>query len=258
MKSAISRLFNDIAYYLYPERCVGCKDLPPAGGAAGTLERCFCDGCRRSFIASCREACPGCGKLAYECECSTEFLAAHGINRAYKCFHYSKMDHKNASSRLIYSLKSTANRDVIRLCAKLLSDRIERQAAIDGFDISEYVITFAPRGGRSKRKFGDDHMKLAAGAAASNLNIPCRGMFKNVSSGEQKRKTAAERAESASLNVRIRRHGEDYARGAKFIILDDVLTTGATVYSCAEKLFSCGALDVKIFTLASAFRERKK
>ena len=40
--------------------------------------------------------------------------------------------------------------------------------------------------------------------------------------------------------------------GKKILLVDDVLTTGATVTSCAEELKSKGAESVTVFTLCRA------
>ncbi|MCD8314669.1 MAG: hypothetical protein LUD44_03475 [Firmicutes bacterium] len=256
MTGAFFRLLNDVAYYLYPERCIVCGGETDREAPKGSLPRIFCEECRLEFIEYCRHKCPGCGKTIYECKCSTKLLRSHGIDSVYKCFHYDKNARGSAASRLIFSLKSTENGASIDAAAKLLSDRIAREAMIEGYNARDFVITFAPRGGRSIRNYGADHMRLAAERTADNLGADFAPMFRNTSRGAQKEKSAVEREASASGNIRICTRRAKYARGVKFIILDDVLTTGATCLSCAEKLRAVGADEIKIFTLASAFGER--
>ena len=41
-----------------------------------------------------------------------------------------------------------------------------------------------------------------------------------------------------------------YLSGKKLILVDDVMTTGATVNACAETLKEAGALNVSVWTLA--------
>ncbi len=42
----------------------------------------------------------------------------------------------------------------------------------------------------------------------------------------------------------------DKVAGRKILLVDDVLTTGATLHSCAETLLQAGAASIKVFTVA--------
>ncbi len=44
--------------------------------------------------------------------------------------------------------------------------------------------------------------------------------------------------------------GREFVRGKRVVIVDDVLTTGATTSACAEVLKACGAVDVCVWTVA--------
>jgi ComF family protein len=72
----------------------------------------------------------------------------------------------------------------------------------------------------------------------------------------RKRKTPSQGAmnrEQRLKNVtgafRVRKHWREKLRGQCVILLDDVLTTGATVTVCAAALRRAGAADVKVLTL---------
>ena len=44
-------------------------------------------------------------------------------------------------------------------------------------------------------------------------------------------------------------------KGLKLLLIDDVLTTGATANEAARVLLAAGAVEVQVFTLARAVRE---
>jgi ComF family protein len=61
---------------------------------------------------------------------------------------------------------------------------------------------------------------------------------------------ARERNVRGAFRMRTRRS----AAGKRFVIIDDVMTTGATVGECARVLKHAGALSVSVLTLARAVR----
>ena len=50
----------------------------------------------------------------------------------------------------------------------------------------------------------------------------------------------------------------DRIRGAKILLIDDILTTGATLGECVRVLREAGAADVVCATLARAVTEKEK
>ncbi len=57
-----------------------------------------------------------------------------------------------------------------------------------------------------------------------------------------------ERGENVKGAFRVAR--ADRVEGRRLLIIDDVLTTGATVNECAKALLAAGAADVAVYTLA--------
>ena len=52
----------------------------------------------------------------------------------------------------------------------------------------------------------------------------------------------------------IRPRWRDHLRGASVLLVDDVLTTGATVEECSRTLLNAGATSVDVLTLARVVR----
>lgn len=241
--------------YLYPALCIACRQRRPMGPPTayyvmrvdpdGVRRQCFCADCYFDFIKSCAELCRCCRLEAARCECVPAILADAGVDRAYACFFYDKR-RAGSASRFIYSLKCAENRDTVNFAAYMLLSRIS-ESGVWGGDFSDAVLTYAPRGRDNARLHGD-HMKITARLLARLLGCEYATVFVNTSRKEQKGRDKRERAEAARAAIRLRRGAK--IRGRHLIIIDDVITSGATLGACARVAYSACAEDVAVFVLA--------
>lgn len=101
------------------------------------------------------------------------------------------------------------------------------------------------------RKRGFNQAEVLADALGHQLNIPIYGnaLTKSISFVAQhklsasRRKTNAAHLYSAGKNIDI--------KGKTIIIVDDVMTTGSTINSCAEILLEMGAKEIIAAVAAS-------
>lgn len=106
------------------------------------------------------------------------------------------------------------------------------------------------------KKRGYDHVLLLATSLAKELGIPVASVLLRKSDGSsgggftqsQTAKSARERLAGLSGSYKIRPGVE--LRGQRVVLLDDIVTTGATLYTCAEALYEAGAKDVIALVLA--------
>jgi ComF family protein len=112
------------------------------------------------------------------------------------------------------------------------------------------VVTWVPLARRRKAERGFDQAKVLAVRIARELEIPARGLMRRaVSTGPQAMRDAVERRQAMRGSFRVR----DRARVPSSVLLvDDVLTTGATAGACAEALLEAGAVRVSLVVAARA------
>lgn len=145
--------------------------------------------------------------------------------------------HYDDARPLVTALKNGNRRDVIGwLAARLASELDPPEGA---------VITWAPTSDGRRRVRGYDQAELLARALARRWNRPCVPVLRRARGPAQAGQTAA-----------ARRHNPAFMplRGVPgpVVLVDDVITTGATVAAAARALRGAGATTVAAVAAARA------
>lgn len=131
----------------------------------------------------------------------------------------------------------------------------------DVLDREEYacdVITWVPLSRKRLRKRGYDQAKLLAEDFARKTGYPCEALLKKVRNTAPQSGTAGK--EERKTNIRdayLLMDGKDLA-GKTVLLIDDIVTTGATLSECASVLRKGGAERVKALTLARTDLEKRE
>ena len=141
------------------------------------------------------------------------------------------------TKELIVGLKYRNRRGL----AKVLSEQIARQLNSADFD----VVTWAPTSGRRATRRGYDQSELMARALAARWRKPCRRLLYRSHGPAQTGRSRAERLDGPVFQPRPMRPG------LRVLVIDDVVTTGATLQSAREALLRAGAGLVTLASVAA-------
>lgn len=144
---------------------------------------------------------------------------------------------------VVLGLKYRNRRRVARHLAGLVVNAvvadIERPDRID-------LVTWAPTSPARRRHRGFDQGELVARYVARQLRVPARRLLER--SGHEPSQTGRTRRERlAGVSFRAR-PGLD---GARVLVVDDVVTTGATLRSARRALAAAGASTVWLYAVAA-------
>ncbi len=128
--------------------------------------------------------------------------------------------------QVVHGLKYRNRRSVARLVAGLMVRRL-RLGAVD-------VVTWAPTSGARARRRGYDQAELLARAVAAELGVPCRRLLYRSHGVEQTGHTRAERLRGPAFRARAA-----HSR-LRVLLIDDVVTTGATLAAARDALLQAG------------------
>ncbi len=115
------------------------------------------------------------------------------------------------------------------------------------------LVTWVPVSAKRKRSRGYDQVELLAKAVSAELELPCERLLNKFRDNPPN--SSLKTPEERRANVLGVYKAVDPARfaGKRVLLLDDVVTSGATASECARVLLTAGAKEV-IFAAVAAVR----
>lgn len=148
----------------------------------------------------------------------------------------------------LHALKYDSERRLAEPLGALLAERW-RRAGVGG-----EIVTHVPVHEARLRERGYDQAELLATAAARHLRLPAiAALERRGRTTAQHALGRAERARNVGGAFTVPRAVAGTVHGRWIIVIDDVITTGATIGGCATALLAQGAIAVSGLTVA---RER--
>ena len=207
----------------------------------------FCKECKGHWQEFLQVKCRNCGRNYNQCTCLPKKIKKinHGV--AVWCVFYD-VSTNGEINKLFSILKRRYDREVIDMCAERMKERLCVAFRVRGLNYKDYVVSYAPRRNKNINKYGFDQSKKLAKALARKLGLKYINTFENVAKQEQKGLNKKERAFNAQANY-VYIDGS-LKKNENIILVDDILTSGATMYACAFQLYKHGAKSVVPVTFA--------
>ena len=177
----------------------------------------ICEDCAARLYAMLREKCQSCGKRVFECDCPK-------VGGAEYLFFFGSYD----SSRILYMLKSRPDERIIGFFA----DMLIRAARINAKRFN--AVTYVPRRKRAVNFYGFDQSKAIAKAISQKTGIPLVTILFHKGNRQQKLLGMGERKKNIKNSYGLKYIPKEKYK--KILLVDDVVTTGATLKACAELL----------------------
>ncbi len=222
---------------LWPTRCVVC-DLP------GTL---LCDRCEAMLPRiDPSGACPRCGAPfgVLTCtECDPDPSTDPLPFEAARCYG----EYREGIAALMRAYKDEGEQRCAPLVAGLIAEAVPR----DWFGWPR-VLVYVPATSIAVRRRGFDHMAMVADGLADVLGVPvCCALSRSMAT-DQRRLSRRQRASNAAGSFLA---SDDPGtirslRGGNVLLVDDVITTGATCVAASAALLEAHVAAVRVVALA--------
>lgn len=237
---------------ILPPICLGCDGLIAAGDSA----RLICRRCRSRLRAPPPPLCVRCaaprlntGRPADDDACGecAEWPAELRFARS-PYLMYPPAD------RIVHQLKyrgwsALAGAMAVPMAQVLANSDVARAVT---------VIMPVPTTRNRERERGYNQAGLIAEAVARRLGRDCVSLLERTSSSStQTTLQPAARGANVAAAFRVRADAVERIRNAHVLIVDDVLTTGATAIECTRTLVTAGAQCASVLTYARAVDTRR-
>ncbi|MDR2131110.1 MAG: ComF family protein [Odoribacteraceae bacterium] len=210
----------------YPSTCVVCEDVLVSG------EEYICTRCRRDLPYS----------YAGHPELELKFAGVCRIDPVYSLFHYHR---ESRYKNLIYNIKYYGNKNLGVFIGKLLGEKIKGKVAAE-------IILPVPLHRKRERKRGFNQSAQIARGISSVLHLPVReDVIRRVCNNpSQTGLNSGERTKNVENIFAI--EARELLAGKHVLLVDDVVTTGATLTSCLKELGTVPGIRVSVACLAYA------
>lgn len=217
------QIARGIGSLLFPAVCPGCRCPVESGPSAPLCAVCL------GTLPRCRF--PG-GKLRHLDGTASPFL------------------YEGVCRELILALKYQGRTSLVPFLADKMAEEVVRQLGLSATEAAPSRILPVPLHPTRLRERAFNQAELLARALADRMGIPCEGdlLIRCRPTRPQAELTREERFRNTRGAFDLRSGAG--LKGSRLLLVDDVLTTGATAEACAALLKKAGARSVWVVTAA--------
>ena len=227
---------------VFPPRCVSCGTRMTV--RADREADYFCTACEAEWQKEQLSQCSDCFCEYYSCRCQPRILQRAGATALFKLTPYVEDKKSAVTNRLIKGMKHSPRR---RPFAAVATDLAPLLALAVKKSDAPAMLVHLPRTKKGVRREGFDHAAYLADALSASSGIPHKAALIRYRDGkEQKKLTLRERVQ----NVKGAFGLKGSVKGFHIILVDDVVTTGASVAEATKILLSGGAAAVTVLAVS--------
>ena len=223
----IKKVLHDFIDLLFPNCCPGC-DQPLVSG-----EEHLCTSCEHDLPLY-----PANENILHYFAGRLDLADARA---------YFKFYHGGITQNLLHHIKYKGNQELGEYLGKMFIQHLSKQSAYTNVDV---VVPIPLHKSKLRARGYNQSEVLAIGMAdVLGVAVDSSGIVRTRKSETQTRKNRADRWQNV---LGIFEVTNDNYHDKHVLLVDDVITTGATLEACGETILAAGAASLSVATLAAA------
>lgn len=225
-------MFKSLLHLFFPPTCAGCKTILIAN------ENVICTSCRHEMPLTQHHLNP-------ENDAYKKFYGRFPVEHVSALVYFHK---KGIVQELIHSLKYRGQEAIGTVLGEWYAEELKSSQLLQTVDI----IIPVPLHPKKLRERGYNQVTEFGNALAKSLQIPISNsiLFRKVYSKTQSQKNRLGRTEGIDTIFDVSFDEKDHNK--HFLLIDDVITTGATLEVCAKALLKIPGTKISIVCMAMA------
>jgi len=221
-----------IFYTFYPKLCLACNYKAPP------IDEWVCLSCKLKLPETNFH-------LDKENEFVERFWGKVKIESGASLYFFKK---GNRTQNIIHSLKYKGRYQIGVILGRIYGRKLKKAAHFEGID----CIVPVPLHWKKLRKRGYNQSLAFAEGLSESMELPVisNGLMRIENSKSQTRKSRIDRLENVETVFQVKKPTS--LAGKHLLLVDDVLTTGATLEACAKAILKISNTKVSIATIAMA------
>jgi ComF family protein len=231
-KTFLTSFLEDFISLIFPQYCLACYNALLKG------EQVVCTACMLEMPHTL-------GHLDPENPLKKRLSLRIPLTYAFAIFRFSKSSRVQA---LLHALKYRQQPEVGVALGKMYGEKLVEAGMLNAWDIIVPIPLHASR----FRKRGYNQSERFAEGLSEKLNIPviANAVRRNHRTETQTRKSKRHRWENVKSVFELGQANQ--LNGRRILLVDDVITTGATLEACAIVLLEAGCFELSIACIAEA------
>lgn len=224
-------MLKNLLNLFYPQICYGCK------GLLQPFENVICLQCRHEIPTTLHAK-------QIENELYKSFYGKITLQFAGALFYYTK---ESKVQELIHGLKYKNQQKIGSVFGNWFAEELLENEIIKNID---YILP-VPLYKKKEQKRGYNQVTTFCLAFSEKLNIPFEDklLVRLSQSISQSKKNREDRLNIDSLSFELNKNAENF-KNKHFLLVDDVITTGATIEACGKKILQIEGAKLSVISIA--------